>query len=225
MEIDRLNALRKKFPAKDKGPDASKAREHRAKVKAIAREFERKKAELTGGAPSFKRGIGYYLIVILALLMVGALVLSGLGKGGRPRIERSQIMVDRSMDNLAIALGRYRFHVGEFPSPKEGLEALAAITPSKPGWFGPYIKKVVKDPWGHDYVYDLRRDGSPVLYSKGPDGRAGTTDDILPKQELFEEAFRDTTWTNHWMPYQLRGIIVAPDEETRRRIQEEVKKY
>ncbi len=219
-----VNGMRKKFPAK-KSPEADKAREHKAKIKAIAREFERKKSELTGGAPQVKRGIAYYAIIILGLLMLGGMVLSVCGKGGRQRIERSQIMVDRSMDNLAIALGRYKFHVGEYPSPKEGLEALAAITPQKRGWFGPYIKKVVKDPWGHDYVYDLRTDGSPVLYSKGPDGRAGTTDDVLPKQEFFTEAFRDTTWTNHWVPYQLRGILVAPDEKTRREWQEEVKKY
>lgn len=224
MEVDKLKSLRRKFPARD-GAEAGRVREHRAKIKAIAREYEQKKAQLTGRAPVMKRGIVYYAVVILALLMVGSLVMAGLGKGKPKRIERSKLIVDRSMDNLAIALGRYKFHVGDYPDPKEGLEALAAITPAKPGWFGPYIKQVVKDPWGHDYVYDRRRDGSPVLYSKGPDGRAGTTDDVLPKQELFTEAFRDTTWTNHWMPYQLRGIIVAPDEATRRKIQEEVKQY
>lgn len=224
MNAAEISNLRKKFPAKA-GAMQDSVREHKAKIKAIAREYEQKKAELTKGRPAFKRGIMYYAVIILGLMMVGGLVLSSLGKGGRKRIERSQIMVDRSMDNLAIALGRYKFHVGEYPAAKEGLEALAAITPKKPGWDGPYIKKVVKDPWGHDYVYDLRPDGSPVLYSKGPDGRAGTTDDVLPKQELFTEAFRDTTWTNHWVPYQWRGILVAPDEETKRAWQEEIKKF
>lgn len=224
MNANELRDLRKKFPAKA-GAVQDSVREHKAKIKAIAREYEQKKAELTKGKPAFKRGIAYYAAIILGMMMVGGLVLSSVGKGGRKRIERRAIMVDRSMDNLAIALGRYKFHVGEYPAPSEGLEALAAITPKKPGWFGPYIKKVVKDPWGHDYIYDLRPDGSPVLYSKGPDGRAGTTDDVLPKQELFSEPFRDTTWTNHWVPYQWRGILVAPDEETKKVWQEEIKKY
>ena len=223
MTNKEIKALRLKFPAKGKAGAATAAK--KARIKAIAREFEQKKAELSGGAPVMKRGLVYYGAIILGLMMLGGLVLSVCGKGGRPRIERRELMADRSMDNLAIALGRYKFHVGSYPDPAEGLEALAAITPTKPGWFGPYIKKVLNDPWGHGYVYDLRPDGSPVLYSKGPDGRAGTTDDVMPKQELFAEAFRDTTWTNHWMPYQLRGILVAPDDKTRKEWQAEVDKY
>ena len=67
--------------------------------------------------------------------------------------------------------------------------------------------------------------GNPILYSKGPDGRAGTTDDILPDQLSFEAAFRDTTWTNGWAPAELRGIVVAPDEETKKRVQDEMRRY
>ena len=82
------------------------------------------------------------------------------------------------------------------------------------------------DPWGHAYVYEEREGGGhPVLYSKGPDGRAGTTDDILPEQNMFDMPFRDTTWTNHWVPYQFRGILVAPDETTKKAWEEEIKKY
>ena len=51
------------------------------------------------------------------------------------------------------------------------------------------------------------------------------TDDVLPDQSLFDKPFRDTTWTNHWVPYQYRGILVAPDEKTRKAWQEEVRKY
>ena len=101
-----------------------------------------------------------------------------------------------------------------------------ALRPGLKGWFGPYVKKVVPDPWGREYVYETRKDGGhPVLYSKGPDGRAGTTDDVLPEQQAFDEPFRDTSWTNGWAPYRLRGIVVAPDEETKRRVQEEMERY
>jgi hypothetical protein len=47
----------------------------------------------------------------------------------------------------------------------------------------------------------------------------------LPEQEQFEIPFKDTSWTNGWAPYRLRGVVVAPDEETKRRVQEEMKLY
>ena len=85
---------------------------------------------------------------------------------------------------------------------------------------------MVKDPWGNDYFYEPRPEGgNPILYSKGPDGRAGTDDDVLPDQLSFDEPFRDTSWTNHWAPCELRGVVVAPDEATKLRVQEQMKEY
>ena len=215
------NALRKKFPAKDP------ARHKRAvAIKEIAREYERKRAALGAGAPLMKKGIVFYGVVVIGLLLVGSLVLSAVGRGGRARIPLKDLQARKSMDALAVALGRYKFHCGAYPTSAEGLKALLDITPGKKGWKGPYVKRVVPDPWGHDYVYLVRATGGhPVLYSRGPDGIPGTTDDVMPDQRLFDEPFRDTTWTNHWMPYQLRGIVLAPDEATKKRVQEEVKKY
>lgn len=225
-----VEALRRKFKPK-KGPAAraggKSGKPSKAAIKeAIRREFAEKKANLTGGAPEFKRGFVFYSVIIIGLLILGSLVLSVTGRGGRPEISKAQIQARKSMDALAVALGRYRFHVGDYPSTAEGLEALAAITPKKKGWFGPYTTKIVPDPWGKPYVYETREEGGhPVLYSCGPDRRMGTTDDVMPDQNLFDEPFRDTTWTNHWVPYQLRGIVVAPDAATKRKIEEEVKKY
>ncbi|MBR4259816.1 MAG: type II secretion system protein GspG, partial [Kiritimatiellae bacterium] len=168
------NALKKKFPTKD--PQKKK---RVAAIKAIKREYEAKRAALGGGAPNFKKGIVFYAVVILGLMILGSLVLSVTGKGGPKEISRAQILVRKSIDAVAVALGRYRYHVGSYPSNEEGLEALAAITPRKKGWNGPYVNHVVKDPWGHDYVYVNNGESEyPTLYSKGPDGKAGTTDDI-----------------------------------------------
>ena len=217
------NELRKRFQPKKpvKGRVSNKAA-----VKAIAREYELKKAELTGGAPVMKKGIVFYAVVIIGLLMVGGMVLSVCGKGGRAAIPRKPLQAQKSMRALTLALGRYRFHVGEYPSTEEGLNVLALKAYRKKGWDGPYVNHVVPDPWGNDYVYETRPEGGhPILYSKGPDGRAGTTDDVMPDQAQFDEPFRDTTWTNGWAPYRLRGIVVAPDEETKRRVQEEMKQY
>lgn len=236
-----LNELKRKFPAKRRADDADKAPLHRkstkAAVKAIAREYERKRAELTGGAPTLRRGPVFYGAVVLVLVLVGGLVLSASRNGiglGKARIERKPLQAQKAMRALSVALGRYKFHVGAYPTTEEGLHVLAFRRPNEirrirrahPGWDGPYVNHIVPDPWGNAYVYETRPEGGPpVLYSKGPDGRAGTTDDVLPDQLAFEEPFRDTTWTNGWAPCELRGVVVAPDEETRRRVQDEMRRY
>ena len=230
------NELKKKFPMKKPGTadDASKPPMHRkssrAAVKAIAREYEMKKAALQGsGAPVIRRGPVFYLVLVAGLAIVGGMVLSAAKNGidlGKKRIELKPMQARQSMDALVVALGRYKFHTGDYPSTAEGLNALAAKAFPKKGWDGPYINHVTHDPWGNDYVYETRPEGGhPVLYSKGPNGRAGDDDDVLPDQEMFEQPFRDTSWTNGWAPYRLRGIVVAPDEETKRRVQEEMKQY
>ena len=213
------NALKKKFPTKD--PQRKKKI---AAIKAIKREYAAKRAALGGGAPTFKKGVVFYAVVILGLAILGSLVLSVTGKGGPKEISRAQMLVRKSIDSVAVALGRYRYHVGSYPSNEEGLEALAAITPRKKGWNGPYINHVVKDPWGHDYVYVNNGENEyPTLYSKGPDGKAGTTDDVLPDRALYDAPFKDTSWTKGWMPYYLRGYVLAPDKRTKSAIEEEVK--
>ena len=213
------NALRKKFPTKD-----PQKRKRVAAIKAIKREYAAKRAALGGGAPTMKKGVVFYAVVILGLMILGSLILSVTGKGGPKEISRAQILVRKSVDSVAVALGRYRYHVGSYPSTEEGLEALAAITPRKKGWNGPYVNHVVKDPWGHDYVYVNNGESEyPTLYSKGPDGKAGTTDDVLPDRALYDEPFKDTSWTKGWMPYYLRGYVLAPDKRTKGAIEEEVK--
>jgi len=235
--------LKKKFKAKKpaeggaaKGPLHRKS--SKAAVKAIAREYEMKKAELAGSAaPSLKRGPVFYCVLFVGLMILGWMVLSASKDGigfGKKRIERKDLMARKAMNSLSVALGRYKFHVGEYPSTEEGLAVLAYRKPNEirkvrrqhKGWDGPYVNHIVKDPWGNDYFYETRPEGgAPILYSKGPDGRAGTTDDVLPDQLSFEAAFQDTSWTNRWAPCELRGIVVAPDEETKRRVQGEMKKY
>lgn len=216
------NELRKKFPPKD--PSKTK---RAAAIKAIAREYERKRAELgLKSPPVMKKGIVFYAVVVIGLLMLGALVLSATGRGGRKWNSRADIQARKSVDALATALGRYRYHVGQYPTTEEGLAQLASTTVRRKGWNGPYIRKVVPDPWGSAYEYVCNGEAeNPTLYSKGPDGLAGTSDDVLPPPELFDAPFRDTTWTQGWVPYTLRGYVVAPDEETKKRIEREVQEY
>ena len=236
------NELKKKFPMKKPAADGGKSPMHRksskAAVKAIAREYEMKKAALQGsGAPSLRRGPVFYGALVVVLLIVGGLVLTASKNGvgfGKARIERKPLQARKAMDALSVALGRYKFLVGAYPTSEEGLAVLAYRKPDEirrirkahKDWDGPYVNHIVDDPWGHPYVYETRPEGGhPILYSKGPDGCAGTTDDVMPDQMSFDEPFRDTTWTNGWAPCEYRGVVVAPDEETKHRVQDEMKKY
>ena len=107
------NELRKKFqPKKPAGTRAGKEPMHRkssrAAVKAIAREYEMKKAELQGsGAPTLKRGPVFYFVLIVGLMIVGWMVLSqGELSLGKKRIERKPLQARKAMDSLSVALGR-----------------------------------------------------------------------------------------------------------------------
>lgn len=218
------SALRRKFPTKDAG-----LRHRLAIKKSISREYEQKRAELYVGrfkAPVFHPGLRFYGFLVIGLMLLGSLVLSATGRGGKAPKSKAQIKARDSIYALAVALGRYRFHVGAYPSNDEGLAALAQTESPRSGWNGPYVKKIVPDPWGHDYYYCQNGENeTPTLYSRGPDGRAGTTDDILPDAALFDLAFTDTSWTNQWVPAHLRGYVLARDEADKRAVEREVKRY
>lgn len=208
------NRLKAKFPAKTKLKETDSKRIAKERIR---REFAKKKDMLSGGLPKMKRGFIFYLVMIMGMMILGSLVLTATGRGGKAHISKAQINARKSMDALAVALGRYKFHVGDYPSTEEGLAALTNITPKVVGWNGPYCKRIVNDPWGNPYFYERLESGHPILYSRGPDGKMGSIDDIMPDQALFDEPFRDTTWTNNWVPYKYRGILVAPNEESRQK--------
>ncbi len=88
---------------------------------------------------------------------------------GKAEIAKLQI------DQLAGALGLYRFDLGRFPSTSEGLAALAQ-DPGIQNWSGPYLDKltVPKDPWGREYQYRAPGQyGDYDLFSLGADGVEG----------------------------------------------------
>jgi len=115
----------------------------------------------------------------------------------------------RQLDVLAVALGRYRFHTGSFPSAEQGLAALVR-NPGVPRWDGPYISNLCKDPWNQPYRYAPPADGGlPALASCGPDRAAGTADDLTPDPDRFDPG---TEWTNGWVSAmeRLPGVRVLP---------------
>ena len=191
------------------------------KKKAIAREYEAKRRELgLGGGGGMKRGIGFYLVLMFGMALIASLVFKQAGMvEKRKTVNTKTLFAQRSVDTLAEALGRYRFHCGCYPSEEDGgLDALAAKTSRHKGWLGPYAGswgRIIPDPWKRPYVYEPQTNGHPVVLSLGADGVRGTADDVSPDEALFEKPFRDTSWTNNWVHFSKRGIIVVPAKESR----------
>jgi general secretion pathway protein G len=81
-----------------------------------------------------------------------------------------------------VALDTFQEDTGHYPEGKAGLSQLLWQPAGETNWHGPYLDKLPKDPWGHDYAYECpgkHNSNSFDLFSLGPDGRAGTDDDIV----------------------------------------------
>lgn len=130
-----------------------------------------------------KRTIGYkgftlieiMLVVIIIGVLTAMIVPNIAGRGEQARKVAAQADIE---SNLSAALDLYKLDNSAFPTTEQGLSALvkaptAAPLPGK--WNGPYLKKkkLIQDPWGHDYVYvspgTHNKDGYD-LSSLGPDG-------------------------------------------------------
>lgn len=173
--------------------------ERRRKVENIWRECERKKAELqVAVSPKLWRTPKFYLGVILLMAIIGGAVFHATDSAVTRNIEPAHLVAMRHVDVLAEALGRYRFHVGGYPAPEQGLAALARRPTDVPKWDGPYINRLRDDPWGTPFVYEppLAAGALPTVLSCGPDKLRGTADDIAPDPARFDPG---TEWTNGWV--------------------------
>ena len=193
-------------------PEQNLTERRRAKRRAIdriAREFERKKAELHGEVPqTLFRNPRFYLGVIGVFVLLGGALFNATDHAVRSIAITPEMRAIRNLDVLAEALGRYRFHTGQFPDRKQGLAALVR-DPHVPKWDGPYISFLRKDPWDTPFVYDPGTNGLPVLCSCGPDNKPGTADDLFPDPGRYEPG---TAWTNGWVSAdkRLHGVRILP---------------
>ena len=157
---------------------------------------------------------------MFGLVLLGSVVMKQAGVvDKRKTVNTKMLFAQRSVDALAEALGRYRFHCGCYPADEDGgLDALASKTSRHPGWLGPYAGSwgaMIPDPWKRPYVYEPQTNGHPVVLSLGPDGVRGTADDVVPDPALFDKPFNDTSWTNNWVHFSKRGIMIVPSKKGR----------
>jgi general secretion pathway protein G len=138
--------------------------------------------KITGNTRSKDVNQGFTLVEILLVVAIigilAALVIPNvINRRGDAAIKKAYADVN---GGFKTSLGMYAVDTGSFPKT---LQELVQSPADVKNWKGPYIDltAVPTDPWGHAYVYIFpgRRNASGYdLYSMGPDGQDGTSDDI-----------------------------------------------
>jgi type II secretion system protein G len=172
------------------------------KIDAIWRENEQKKAELQGTLPpSMFRNPKFYFGMMIIMTVVGVSLFSATDKAVERKAISEEMRTQKNLNVLAEGLGRYRFHVGRYPTVRQGGLGALVRAPGPvldPKWKGPYISLLCNDSWGVPFVYEFPREEGvpPTLFSCGPDKLPNTSDDLKPDPGKFDPG---TEWTNGWV--------------------------
>lgn len=112
---------------------------------------------------------GLTLIELLVVMVILGLFSTIVYQAFFPKIDQAKNQTARTqMDIIALALDSYRLDVGEYPA------ALGELVQSGSArWKGPYLQKgkVPKDPWGNEFVYQIKGDGGAFDLSSTGDGK------------------------------------------------------
>ena len=111
------------------------------------------------------------LVVMVILGLLAALVAPNfVNQGAKARVKTAKLQIA----NIATALDALALDTGRYPSGQEGLRALLDQPSGMDMWDGPYMKKLPKDPWNHDFLYRSGNGGHDYeLLSYGADGSPG----------------------------------------------------
>lgn len=183
-------------PVKSVDEEAARRARNRRRRKEIRRLAERRIAELrTVSDGSFFRSPKWIVVAFILMAVASAVFVKKVDMRAKSQGPIPHLSALRSVNALATALGRYKFHVGQWPTTEEGLRALNADTGHE-GWLGPYLECLHPDPWATLYHYELSPSNTPVLFSCGPDQTPFTADDLHPDPACFDPG---TEWTNEWV--------------------------
>lgn len=126
---------------------------------------------------------GFTLIeLLLVLVILGVLAAIVVPKFSGRTEQARQTAAKSQVSTFGTALDAFEVDNGFYPKGKNGLQDLINSPRDAKNWKGPYMKDAIpNDPWGFPYVYECPGKHNPTSYdvmSVGPDGRAGTEDDV-----------------------------------------------
>lgn len=136
-----------------------------------------------GSRPRRRVARGFTLVELLLVLVIlgilAALVMPKFtGRTEQARVTAAQTQIA----TFGTALDAFEVDTGSYPRGQDGLQQLVVQPADVQNWRGPYLKSDIPlDPWGHPYIYEFPGRVNPTGYdlrSMGPDGQAGTPDDI-----------------------------------------------
>jgi general secretion pathway protein G len=125
---------------------------------------------------------GMTLLEIMIVLAIVASLIGVLATQINSRMKKAKINQAKiQIGELGKALDMYYTDCNSYPTSAEGLQALVTQSGNCPGWGpDPYLKRMPKDPWGNDFIYDSQGN-TFTLISLGADkkeGGAGDATDI-----------------------------------------------
>ena len=120
------------------------------------------------------------MVVIVILGILASLVVPNL-MGNKEQADHQKAVSD--IVALENALDMYKLDNSRYPSTDQGMNALVTKPDSEPAprnyKDGGYIKRLPADPWQNEYqLLSPGEHGKLDVFSMGPDGEAGTEDDI-----------------------------------------------
>ena len=129
------------------------------------------------------RARGFTLVELLLVLVILAVLASVVVPKLTKRSEQARVAASTTdIAELGTAFDLFEIDTGRYPTSEEGIRALMEQPGNVKDWRGPYLKRLVlNDPWGNPYVYHCpgqHNANGYDLYSFGPDGQEGGTDDI-----------------------------------------------
>jgi general secretion pathway protein G len=118
------------------------------------------------------------LLALLASFAIPALV----GQGEKAKVRMAQAAVGPN-GTIANAIKGYRLDIGHNPENLKDLVERPSSAEDAKKW-SQYLENLsgLKDPWGHDYLYNAKgskNEGGFDLWSVGADGQDGTDDDVV----------------------------------------------